>query len=65
MEKIGNTASMSGSDLADLIQSYEDKIEGTTDFGVREHHKAKLKGLLFDVRKVLIYALRLTDAENS
>jgi hypothetical protein len=65
MENIDGTVSMSASELADLIQAYEDKINETTEDDLREHFKAKMKGLLFDVRKELIYALRLIDVEKS
>jgi len=64
MEKSGNTITMNAGDIADLIEDYDDKIKISTHVMERDMLVSKLKALLFDMRKDLIYALRLIDAEE-
>ena len=55
---------MNAGDIADLIEDYDDKIKISTHVMERDMLVSKLKALLFDMRKDLIYALRLIDAEE-
>ena len=64
MDLDGNRASLTGSELADLIQAYEDRILTGKDDVEIELFRSRLKALLFDVRDPIKYALRLVDAES-
>ena len=63
MDKKGDTVSLTTGELADLIQAYDERI-GLENDNDREVLKAKLKGLLFDLRKEIVAALRLIDVEE-
>ncbi len=62
MEITEDDATMTGGELADIIEAYNDAI--AKDPERRKENKERLKRLLFDFRTEFVFALRLLDAEE-
>ncbi len=62
MEITEDEATMTGGELADIIETYDAAI--AKDPERRKENKERLKRLLFDFRKEFVFALRLIDAEE-
>ena len=62
MEITEDDATMTGGELADIIETYDAAI--AKDPERRKENKERLKRLLFDFRKEFVFALRLIDAEE-